>query len=97
MLEVSHFFSIFLLYFSFLNRIYLNNETCVIIYILEIFHILNPSLAVNQLIRVPPEELILPTLDGGTVLIPIPNSHIGKKPIQLKLLNSKRRVGMVQY
>lgn len=62
---------------------------------MKIFHILNPSLAVNQLIRVPPEELILPTLDGGTVLIPIPNSHIGKKPIQLKLLNSKRRVGMI--
>jgi len=65
--------------------------------ILEIFSILTPSLTINQIISVPPEELILPTLDGGTVSIPIPNSHIGKKPIQLRLLSSKRRLGMVNY
>lgn len=37
----------------------------------------------------------MPTLDDGTVSIPIPNSHIGKKPIQLRLLSSKRRLGMI--
>ncbi|XP_011148929.1 hormone-sensitive lipase isoform X2 [Harpegnathos saltator] len=52
-------------------------------------------LAINQVISIPPEELILPTLDGGTVSIPIPNSHIGKKPIHVRLLSSKRRLGMV--
>ncbi|XP_029176344.1 hormone-sensitive lipase-like [Nylanderia fulva] len=60
--------------------------------ILCIFH---PSLAVNQPICIPPEEIILPTLDGETVSIPIPNSHIGKKSINLKLLSFKRRVGMI--
>ncbi|XP_032688656.1 hormone-sensitive lipase isoform X2 [Odontomachus brunneus] len=52
-------------------------------------------LAINQVISIPPEELILPTLDGGTISIPIPNSHIGKKPIHVRLLSSKRRLGMV--
>lgn len=62
---------------------------------LEILSIVTPSLAINQLISIPPEELILPTLDGGTVSVPIPNSHIGKKPIHVRLLSSKRRLGMV--
>ncbi|GAB1866183.1 Hormone-sensitive lipase [Camponotus japonicus] len=62
---------------------------------LEILSIVKPSLAINQLISIPPEELILPTLDGGIVSIPIPNSHIGKKPIHVRLLSSKRRLGMV--
>lgn len=56
---------------------------------------MRPSLAINQVISIPPEELILPTLDGGTVPIPIPNSHIGKKPIHVRLLSSKRRIGLV--
>lgn len=60
---------------------------------------MSPSLsinqAINQVISIPPEELILPTLDGGTIPIPIPNSHIGKKPIHVRLLSSKRRIGLV--
>jgi len=59
-------------------------------------NIMSPSLAINQVISVPPEELILPTLDGGTISIPIPNSHIGKKPIHVRLLSSKRRIGLVK-
>lgn len=57
--------------------------------------IMSPSLAIKQVISIPPEELILPTLDGGTIPIPIPNSHIGKKPIHVRLLSSKRRIGLV--
>ncbi|XP_071566155.1 hormone-sensitive lipase isoform X2 [Temnothorax nylanderi] len=61
-----------------------------------IMNMMNTSnLAINQVISIPPEELILPTLDGGTVSIPIPSSHIGKKPIHVRLLSSKRRLGMV--
>lgn len=55
----------------------------------------SPSLAINQLISIPPEELTLPTLNGETLSIPIPQSHVGKKPIHVRLLSSKRRVGMV--
>ncbi|XP_029176350.1 hormone-sensitive lipase-like isoform X2 [Nylanderia fulva] len=62
---------------------------------MKILYIFYPSLAVNQQICIPLEEIILPTLDGGTVSIPMPNSHIGKKPINLKLLSFKRRVGMI--
>ncbi|XP_071857729.1 hormone-sensitive lipase [Bombus fervidus] len=54
-----------------------------------------PSLAINQIISIPPEELTLPTLSGSTISIPIPNSHIGKKPIHVRLFSSKRRLGMV--
>ncbi|KZC05122.1 PREDICTED: hormone-sensitive lipase [Dufourea novaeangliae] len=57
--------------------------------------ITSPSLAINQVISIPPEELTLPALDGTTVSIPIPHSHIGKKPIHVRLLSFKRRLGMV--
>ncbi|KAH0533776.1 hormone-sensitive lipase isoform X1 [Cotesia glomerata] len=56
---------------------------------------LMPSLPINQVISIPPEELILPSIDGTDVKIPIPNSHIGKKPIHVRLLSAKRRIGMV--
>lgn len=57
--------------------------------------IVTPSLSINQIISIPPEELILDTLDGNKISIPIPNSHIGKKPLHVRLLSSIRRVGMV--
>lgn len=57
--------------------------------------IVSPTVAINQIISIPPEELTLPALDGTTVSIPIPHSHIGKKPIHVRLLSSKRRLGMV--
>ncbi|KYM79854.1 Hormone-sensitive lipase [Atta colombica] len=61
-----------------------------------IMNIINTSnLAINQVISIPPEELVLPTLDEGIISVPIPNSHIGKKPIHVRLLSSKRRLGMV--
>lgn len=50
---------------------------------------------INQMISVPPEELNLPTTGGATVNVPIPSSHVGKKPIHVRLLSSKRRIGMV--
>ncbi|XP_057329684.1 hormone-sensitive lipase [Microplitis mediator] len=56
---------------------------------------LMPSLPINQVISIPPDELTLTTTDGINVKIPIPNSHIGKKPIHVRLLSSKRRIGMV--
>ncbi|KAK2576142.1 hypothetical protein KPH14_007471 [Odynerus spinipes] len=57
--------------------------------------IVTPSLSINQIISIPPEELTLNTLDGGKISIPIPNSHIGRKPIHVRLLSAVRRVGMV--
>ncbi|XP_034950037.1 hormone-sensitive lipase [Chelonus insularis] len=57
--------------------------------------LLIPSLNINQIISIPPEHLTLPTEDGKEITIPIPNSHIGKKPIRVRLLSAKRRIGMV--
>ncbi|XP_063977134.1 hormone-sensitive lipase [Diachasmimorpha longicaudata] len=55
-----------------------------------------PSLAINQVISIPPEPLSIPSISGGPdVQIPIPVSHVGKKPIHVKLWSSKRRIGMV--
>jgi hypothetical protein len=63
--------------------------------ILSLPQIVMPTLAINQLISIPPEELEFPTLSGSTIKIPIPSSHVGKKPIHVRLLSSKRRIGMV--
>ncbi|KAG7199201.1 hypothetical protein KM043_018074 [Ampulex compressa] len=77
---------------SFCQAFWLLNET-------DIMHtlpsIITPSLAINQVISIPPEELTISTLDGTMTSIPIPCSHIGKKPIHVRLLSAKRRVGMV--
>nr|XP_033325871.1 hormone-sensitive lipase isoform X1 [Megalopta genalis]XP_033325873.1 hormone-sensitive lipase isoform X1 [Megalopta genalis] len=53
------------------------------------------SLAINQIISIPPEELTISTLDGKTVSIPVPHSHVGKKPIHVRLISFKRRLGMM--
>lgn len=54
-----------------------------------------PTLTINQMITIPPEEIKLTTLDNKSVVVPIPNSHIGKKPIHVRLMSAKRRMGMV--
>ncbi|XP_066589495.1 hormone-sensitive lipase [Prorops nasuta] len=54
-----------------------------------------PSIAINQVISIPPEELELTTPDGSKISIPVPKSHIGIKPIHVRLLSAKRRIGMV--
>lgn len=54
-----------------------------------------PSLSINQVISIAPEDLSMTTLDGSVVPIPVPTSHIGKKPIHARLLSAKRRLGMV--
>jgi hypothetical protein len=73
---------------------YVLNKVCYVC-VLDIITMMSSSFAINQIISIPPEELILPTLDGGTISIPIPSSHIGKKPIHVRLISSKRRIGMV--
>ncbi|XP_054014133.1 hormone-sensitive lipase [Hylaeus anthracinus] len=77
---------------SFCQAFWFLNETDIV---RKLPSITSPSLVINQIISIPPEELMLSALDGTTVSIPIPNSHIGKKPIHVRLLSSKRRLGMV--
>lgn len=83
---------------SFCQAFWFLNEAVCTNYVLDLARvpmIASTSLAINQIISIPPEELTAPTLSGSTVSIPIPNSHIGKKPIHVRLLSSKRREGMV--
>lgn len=54
-----------------------------------------PTLPINQVISIPPEDLFFPSINGPDIQIPIPRSHVGKKPIHIKLWSSKRRIGMV--
>lgn len=58
---------------------------------------MTPKLSINQVISITPDELIISGVDNDDVNIPIPLSHIGKKPIHIKLYSSKRRIGMVKY
>lgn len=53
------------------------------------------QLEVNHLMLIPTEELVVQSASGSLVDVPIPMSHIGVKPIQVKLLSSVKRVGMV--
>nr|CAD7586988.1 unnamed protein product [Timema genevievae] len=54
-----------------------------------------PSLAVNQVISIPPEPLEHIAHDGSKVSIPLPMAHIGRAPIEVRLLSIVRREGMV--
>nr|CAD7441136.1 unnamed protein product [Timema bartmani] len=53
-----------------------------------------PSLAVNQVISIPPEPLEHIAHDGSKVSIPLPTAHIGRAPIEVRLLSIVRREGM---
>lgn len=54
-----------------------------------------PTIAVNQVISIPPEELNIELENGTTVSIPIPRSHLGEKSLFVRLLSSHHRKGMV--
>lgn len=56
-----------------------------------------PAIAVNREIKIPPEPLQIPNSKGEMVDIPIPSSHIDVASIQVRLLSSKRREGMVSW
>ncbi|XP_018336747.1 hormone-sensitive lipase isoform X2 [Agrilus planipennis] len=50
--------------------------------------------AVTKILLIPPKPLTL-TINGQDIDIPIPESHIGKKTIQVRLISSNVREGMV--
>lgn len=55
-----------------------------------------PTLAVNQVITIPPEELTLQSHNGTSVSIPIPRSHLGERSLSVRLLSAHHRKGMVR-
>ncbi|KAJ8966873.1 hypothetical protein NQ314_003267 [Rhamnusium bicolor] len=56
--------------------------------------IVSPSVAVSKVINLPPEPLSI-IVDGKEIEVPVPSSHIGRKPIQVRLISHKIRSGML--
>lgn len=54
-----------------------------------------PTIEINKVIFIPSETLEHKNLKGEIINVPIPNSFIGRKSIQARLLSSHRREGMV--
>lgn len=53
------------------------------------------SVAVSNIISIPPEPLSFERSDGTSVDIPIPSSHVGTKPLHVRLISCVVREGMV--
>ncbi|XP_018571617.1 hormone-sensitive lipase isoform X2 [Anoplophora glabripennis] len=56
--------------------------------------IVSNSVAVSKVIFLPPEPLTI-TVGEEEIEIPVPSSHIGQKPIQIRLISHKIRSGML--
>lgn len=52
------------------------------------------NVAISKIIQIPPEPLTL-TIDNKDIDIPIPTSHIGKRPVQVRLISYEVREGMI--
>lgn len=52
------------------------------------------SVEVSKVIQLPPEPLSL-MIDGKEIHIPVPSSHIGKRPIQVRLISYYVHEGMI--
>lgn len=56
---------------------------------------LSSAHAVNQIIRIPPESIQY--CNGDHIVdIPIPNAYVGSKTLQIRLISSTKREGMVR-
>ena len=55
-----------------------------------------PKVSVNVVFHIPCEPLTLPksNFENEMIDIPIPTSHLGPGPVQVRLISAKRRVGM---
>lgn len=53
------------------------------------------SVAVSNVISIPPEPLCHKRIDGTIVDIPVPSAHIGTKPLHVRLISHVVREGMV--
>ncbi|KAF5308879.1 hypothetical protein FQR65_LT00579 [Abscondita terminalis] len=56
--------------------------------------VVGPSVAVSKVIQIPPQHLTL-KVDNQDVEIPVPSSHIGKRPVQVRLISYEVREGMI--
>lgn len=52
------------------------------------------TVAVSKIIELPPEPLTI-THNGKEIQVPVPNSHIGTKPVRVRLISYEVREGMI--
>ncbi|XP_072383528.1 hormone-sensitive lipase isoform X1 [Diabrotica undecimpunctata] len=57
--------------------------------------IVSPSVAISKMIQIPPEPIVMETIDGNTYEVPVPFSFIGRKSVQVRLISHKVREGML--
>ncbi|CAG9832316.1 unnamed protein product [Diabrotica balteata] len=57
--------------------------------------IVSPSVAISKMIQIPPEPIVMETIDGNTYEVPVPSSFIGRKSVQVRLISHKVREGML--
>lgn len=55
-----------------------------------------PTSAVNELIKLPATPIQYETPSGNKIEIPVPNVHVGTKPLYTRLISSYKREGMVR-
>ncbi|KAF5285296.1 hypothetical protein FQA39_LY04395 [Lamprigera yunnana] len=56
--------------------------------------VVGQSVAVSKLIQIPPQSLVI-NVNEEEIDVPIPSSHIGKRPIQVRLISHDVREGMI--
>lgn len=56
-----------------------------------------PPVAVNQEISIPPQSFTMKGVNGEDVVVPAPSSHIGPKPVLVRLISAHYREGMVWF
>lgn len=57
----------------------------------------SPPVAVNQEISIPPQSFTMKGVKGEDVVVPAPFSHIGPKPVLVRLISAHHREGMVSF
>ncbi|XP_065352400.1 hormone-sensitive lipase [Cloeon dipterum] len=57
--------------------------------------LVTPSVAINQEISIPPQSFTITGIDGSDVIVPAPSSHIGPKPVLVRLISANHREGML--
>jgi hormone-sensitive lipase len=57
-------------------------------------YVVTPTVAVSRIISLPPEPFTV-NVDSKEIDVPVPSSHIGRKPVQVRLISYEVHEGMI--
>ncbi|RZC40443.1 hormone-sensitive lipase [Asbolus verrucosus] len=57
-------------------------------------YVVSPNVAVSRIINLPPEPFTI-NINGQEIDVPVPASHIGRKPVQVRLISHEVHEGMI--